>query len=133
MTRNLIEAALFFRAHAGYVVGERASGALKLARAELEASRRSWTVTWESDDYYDLGDHEYWCQEARRAKSESRRPKCRHAVEIAILRDSSGEILACLGGIIDADDEYRRVIDAELALEALAASCVRIPRPEAQA
>lgn len=81
--------------------------AITLARAEAEAEARGWTVTWEDDP-------EEWqgCDE---------RP---FEVLIAVLRDENGAVLDSLGGIgmtgdRKTDQDYGRVIEAELAHEAL--------------
>jgi len=41
-------------------------------------------------------------------------------VLVAILKDASGNVIGSLSGIGDPDNNYRRVVEAELALEALA-------------
>ncbi len=112
----------FFRGHAGGIVGQRMETALHLARAERIASENDWTYTWEfSQDFTDsLGDHEYWCADAKRAKREGKRPACEHEILDVLLRDASGTVLASLGGCIDVSRAYARVVEAELACEALA-------------
>jgi len=104
----------FFRKHAGYAVraGEskaraKTRGAQALARAEAEAEARGWTVEWEHDPEEWQGDDE--------------RP---FEVLTAVLRDANGDVLASLGGIgmtgnRKTDRDYGRVIEAELAAEAL--------------
>jgi len=104
----------FFRKHAGYSVrpGEskakaKTRSAQALARAEAEAERRGWIVDWEHDPEEWQGDVE--------------RP---FEVLTAILRDGDGQVLASLGGIgmtgnRKTDRDYGRVIEAELADEAL--------------
>lgn len=84
----------FFHANAGGIVGQSALGAWDLAKAEEVASDRDWQVTWEYDDF-------------------------EPGSECAILHDEEGNVLASLGGIGGATDEYRRVVQAELASEAL--------------
>ena len=83
----------FFKKHAGGVVGRNAEGALALARAEAV-----------DEDEYMLGDEEEMPSE----------------VLYAVLKDQDGEVLESLGGIGDPDRNYGRVVEAELALEALA-------------
>jgi hypothetical protein len=120
---KLLETFKFFRDNAGYVVGRRAEGAYHLAVAEWKAEKRSWTFEWRPDDDGDLGDHEYWCANARRRANgpkAGRTHSCEHFIEYAVLKDSGGVVRASLGGIIDADHKYQRVVEAELALEALA-------------
>lgn len=95
----------FFKEHAGYVVGRRAEGSLALARAEAIASSLGWSVDWEIDEEeYQLGDEEDEPSE----------------VFVAVLRDEDGESMEVLGGIADPTRQYRRIVEAELALEALA-------------
>ena len=104
----------FFHKHAGYSVrpGEskakgKTRGAQALARAEAEAEARGWTVEWEHDPEEWQGDVE--------------RP---FEVLTAVLRDADGLVLASLGGNgmtghRKTDADFRRVIEAELADEAL--------------
>lgn len=104
----------FFRKHAGYAVsaGEskaraRTRGAQALARAEAEATARGWRVDWEEDP-------EEW-------QGDSERP---FEVLSAVLRDAEGRVLASLGSIgmtgnRRTDADYGRVVEAELAAEAL--------------
>jgi hypothetical protein len=103
----------FFMKHAGssYTPGKETKaqgkrrGAVALAHAEAEASRRGWRVSWEySQEPYEMGD------------AESEMPS---EVYDAVLRDENGEMLESLGMIGDPSREYRRVVEAELALEAL--------------
>lgn len=97
----------FFFEHAGYVVGHRAEGALQLARAEAFADDNGWVASWEWDDCPDLS----WMSEAERAEP--------HEVLCCLLRDADGNVLASLCGIVDPDNAYRRVVVAELSLEAM--------------
>lgn len=116
MNKLDVRAVRFFRDNAGYIVGERLKGAAALARAEQYARTLGWEVAWEPEDipYEDcLGDHAYWCADERRGKKHA------HEVYYAVLRDASGEVRASLGGIIDPDRNFARVIEAELALEAM--------------
>lgn len=84
-----------------------ARGALQLAQAELYALDHGWTVDWQDDDEgidhvksFDGYDHE---------------PE---TCEQATLYDDEGNVLASLGCVDDADDDYRRVVAAQLAQEA---------------
>lgn len=104
------EAFEFFRDHGGGVVGERALGALHLARAEAYASDQRWRFEWSDDQDADLS----WCECA------DGRVKHHHEVLWCCLRDADGKVLESLGGIVDADRAYGRVIEAELASEAYA-------------
>ncbi len=104
----------FFRKHAGYAQGRgeakataQTRRATALARAEAEAEDRGWTVTWEDDPEEWQGDDE--------------RP---FEVLVAVLRDANGNVLGSLGNIgmsgnTRTDRDYARVIEAELAEEAL--------------
>lgn len=116
--KGLIRDVRFFRGHAGGVVGRATQGALDLARAEREMKKRGWVVTWEPDSDADLS----WMDDDERSRP--------HEIFVAVLwdRDPTGharaagkaKILASLGGIVDADAAYARVVEAELASEALA-------------
>ena len=118
----------FFRDHAGYIVGERALCAKRLADAERAAEDGGYTFEWSYDYDGDLGDHEYWCADASRfaagrdydgseRPSYWRRETCDHDVLACSMFDADGQTVGSLGGIIDPSDEYRRVIEAELASE----------------
>jgi hypothetical protein len=109
---GLIKDVRFFRAHGGGVVGEATKGALDLARAEREMQRRGWTVEWVPDDAADWS----WMDQPGFERERERD----HEVYGAILKDRDGEQLASLWGIFDPDKHYMRVVEAELASEALA-------------
>jgi len=110
---HLKKNAEFFYKHAAYSYGPgqtkrqgRMEGAMKLARAEREAEERGWKVEWEYDETpYDMGD------------AETEMP---NEVLVAVLKDANNNVIGSLSGIGDPDDNYRRVVEAELALEALA-------------
>lgn len=120
----------FFFDHAGYVVGQRAQGAIALARAEFWLEQQSsLTVRWEGDPDGDLGDHAYWCSQERRQVAHAHTiescsivrpcpihhdPRCWHTA-----------VIESLGGIIDADRDYMRVVVAELASEAMSQADIR--------
>jgi hypothetical protein len=97
----------FFFEFAGYCVGFRAQGALALAKAERHADDHEWTASWEWDEDADLS----WMSEDERQRE--------HEILCCLLKDADGNVLASLCGITDADSNYRRVIVAELALEAM--------------
>lgn len=105
------KAVAFFKKHAGYAQkpGETAAQAKTrcaraLARAEAEASARGWRVVWEGDpESWDPGDTDYEPKE----------------VLGAVLRDENGHVLASLWGIADPSRAYARVVEAELADQAL--------------
>ena len=97
----------FFREHAGYRIGHNAEDAASLARAESDAQRRGWHYDWQWDaEEWDPGDTDYTPTE----------------VLGAVLTDANGAELASLWGIADPTPEYRRVVEAELAAEALSAT-----------
>lgn len=105
------KAIAFFYRHAGYSYrpGEtraegRKRGAKALARAEAEASARGWRVDWEGDP--ELPDHDIPDYEPKEVLG-------------AVLRDEHGSVLASVWGIMDPDRNASRVVEAELALEAL--------------
>lgn len=109
--KRLAKKVEFFLEHAGYSrsLGEskaraRRRAAESLARAEAHAEDSGWEVEWKYDqDEYQLG-------EGEEAPSE---------VLVAILRDHDRNVLASLGGIADPSPSYRRLVEAELALEAM--------------
>jgi len=107
MNSQLIRAWRFFLKHTGYCTPPgRAACALALAHAEQWAHESHLRFTWEPDFDPDLS----WMSKVERAKE--------HVCEGCICRDTEGNVLASLWGIVDADDEYRRVVEGELASEA---------------
>jgi hypothetical protein len=118
---RLVAAFRFFLAHAGCIVGERARCALALARAEQWARDNGVTVDWREDDYADWSFVETWTPKEQKRWHESE-----HYAEMAIARKACEccktlNVAASLGGIIDADNDYRRVIEAELVAEVMCA------------
>jgi hypothetical protein len=113
MTKQLRDAYRFFREHAGYIVGRRALGAYALAKAEQYAALVGYEIVWEYDYDAELGEHELWCSDAARGRCKG------HECLSAVLRDVCGEVRASLGSIIEPDANHRRLIEAELALEAM--------------
>jgi len=98
----------FFLEHAGYAAPPgRTVCAASLARAEEQAEALGLTFEWCEDECPDLS----WMDEAEATRE--------HEVLGCIVRSPYGEHLASLWGIVDADANYRRVIEAELAAEAL--------------
>ena len=123
MRNDLRKRFRWFLPRVGGIFGQRAKTAIDLARAEIWASDQALETVWQFDQDGDLGDHAYWCAAAKRGE------RCEHVIEwCALIRpcDDHGidcrhaETLASLGGIIDADSEYRRIVAAELASEAMA-------------
>jgi len=100
----------FFYKHAGYSHDPRKEtaeqgrrrGAIALAKAELYSAGRGWRVEWKHD-------------------ADADRSGIEDAEEVlgAVLRDGQGKMLDSLWGIADPDRNYRRVVEAELALEAM--------------
>lgn len=82
-------------------------GARELAEAELFAKDHGWTFTWRDDRELDHV-HEF---EAYGEEPET--------CEQATLYDEDDNDLASLGCIDDATDDYRRVVEAQLADEAI--------------
>lgn len=108
-TRLLKEIA-FFKRHAGGQVGHASEGALELARAEKYADDHGWKVVWATDDDADWSWLDQPGFEREKAKD--------HEVYRAYLQDKDANVLASLSGIFDPDQNYTRVVEAELALEA---------------
>jgi hypothetical protein len=102
MDKSTMRAYRFFHENAVGIVGERAIGAMLQVRAEREAAERDWCFCWEPD-YDDSADGNTTPRE---------RFSC-------LLRDFEGNVLARLGSIGDPSPDYCRVIEAELAAEAL--------------
>jgi len=111
---------MFFWEHAGYSyqpeTETEAQGRIRCARelaaAEANAKRiDGWGFEWHDD--WRVGDH------VNEFSSESYLNNPR-TCECCLLRDGDGDVIASVGCVDDATDEYRRVIEAELAVEALA-------------
>ena len=109
---NLMPAERFFFEHAGFSYDPkketkhagRIRCAVEMAEAERFASNLGLSFDW-SDDYHDDGFKDYTPE----------------TCESCTCWDATGmHVLASLGCIDDASPEYRRVIQAELALEAVA-------------
>jgi hypothetical protein len=148
MTPEFRRAVMWFHAHGAGTVGRSMIGALHLARAEAHAARMGWRFEWTADDSGDLGDHEEWCGRARMAAHADSRAECCHRTGLdgwishedwctrarrtthqgceheilgCILKTRDDAHAASLWGIIDADRDYGRMVQAELALEVLGA------------
>jgi len=110
------KAVKFFYDHAGYSYKTgmetpeqgRKRCARALANAEEQAFMSSWTYEWKDD----------WsvCSHVQEFDTYTEEP---NTCQGCILRNEAGEVLASLWCIDDADANYRRVVEAELALEAL--------------
>lgn len=111
-TAPLTGAAKFFYQHGGYSYKRgqskelaRRQAATSMAAAEAYAEAHGWHVDWEEDlDEYQMGD------------LETEHPK---EVLTAVLRDANNKVLASLGAIGDPSRTYARIVEAELALEAM--------------
>jgi hypothetical protein len=106
--KSLARGYAFFKEWAGYVVGRRGQGALRLARAEALGKELGLVFEWEFDP-------EPWDGDGP-APDEVLCCGCRDV-------DEDGwplEVLSSLCGIADPDRNYCRVVEAELAWEALA-------------
>lgn len=117
------EAVQFFYEHAGYnwqpdtetQEEGRMRCARQMAQAEEWAKEYGYTVEWSDDWWIDREGHqrEFDCYD------EGGPQTC----EVAVLINAGGDDVASLGCIDDATPEYKRVIEAELALEVM-------PEPE---
>lgn len=111
----------FFFKYAGYSYDPktqtpkegRAATARRLAAAEQYCDAHNWRIEWQDD--WSLGCSHAEFYGTGSAYDEGEPSTC----EIAVLYDADNNILASLGCIDDVDDNYRRVIRAELALEAM--------------
>ena len=83
----------------------RSRRAYELARAEIAAGIAGAEFEWEDD--WDIGSHveQFDCYEEE--------PKTCELVDMVV----DGEVVASLGCVDDADDAYRRIVEAELAHE----------------
>jgi hypothetical protein len=115
----------FFFTHAGYSYDPttetarqgRAKCAKELAAAEKAASSRGWVFSWEEDADGDANGE----GPAESCSVYARCQDCGNVhTELALRGHDLSYPLASLCGIAGADDSYRRVIQAELAAEALA-------------
>lgn len=94
----------------------RRQGAERLATAELWARQEGYTVEWEDD--WD-SDHSYRDDDNWSADEPNPFTPELESCEQATLYDPDGVIVGSLGCIDDADDNYRRVVAAELALDVM--------------
>lgn len=107
---------LFFLRNAGYSYDPktqtpqqgRAACARRLAKAERDARQLGYTFEW-SDDWT-IGNH---LKEYGECYANGEPSTC----ESCLMRNAAGEVVQSLSCIDDATREYRRVVEAELALE----------------
>jgi hypothetical protein len=105
--RKLLSAYRFFRNISGGIVGYTAVTAIILARAEILAQEAGCTFAWEHDA-------EDWADLQREFSDHALMPT---NTDICFMYDASGQLLGSLGAIWDADANYRRVAEAEVAGE----------------
>lgn len=86
--------------------------AKQLAEAEAYAQDRQWSYEWPWDDAGCSG----CCCENPECKCSSGEP---HETLGCVLKDEHGKVLESLWGICDPSQSYVRVVEAELALEAI--------------
>ena len=124
MEKDLERRTRFFQEHAGYATPPgRMACAKALAQAEIEAEANEFTFEWEGEQDPDWS----WFTDSRGRSAE---PSERDIQLCCLLKDEDGKVLASLGGIHFNTwnwyaDPYRRVVEAELASEALASDKVR--------
>lgn len=91
----------------------RAETARKLAKAERDARALGYTFEWEYDQDgcigCDCGNESCDCFTGTE-----------HECLCCVARDANGNVVASLGSVCNPSREYRRVVEAELASEALA-------------
>ena len=116
LNTHQVKATQFFQANAGGIVGRNAITAISLMRAERHAEDEGWSFHWEFD--YDLDTS--WMDERQLKDLQDGNLE---SVQ-CLLKDSNGNALASLSGIVmglSAEDQnYRRVVEAELASEGMA-------------
>jgi len=112
------DAVRFFAEHSSYVSdplthsAKRWAGGLALARAERALKDSNYRIVWDYDDDADFSFVDTWEE-----KDRERWNRSEHVAEWCRIEDEDGNVLSSLCGIIDADNDYRRVIEAELASE----------------
>jgi hypothetical protein len=116
-----MSAVRFFYSNAGYSydpkIETRNQGrwrcAREMARAEKYGREHNWQFDWEDD--WSIGSHkDYYGEDS--AYSDKEPSTCESCT---LVSEDGNSVLASLGCIDDASDAYRRVIEAELAVEAL--------------
>ena len=108
MSKGKAEAFRFFQERSG-AVGRAALAGWDLATAEEWAREVDAEYSWEADEDPDLS----WCECADGSIRHE------HEVLVCVMR-VDGRVVGSVGGIVDADRAYGRVIEAELASEAKA-------------
>ena len=113
LIKELVPAISFFQTHAGYCTPPgRMACARNLAQAEQDADLYGFSFEWSEDECgcsgCECGSKQCDCHTGRQ-----------HETLCCVCRDNKGAVVASLGGICSPDRNYRRVVEAELALEAL--------------
>ena|ERR1700678_354402 len=111
------QAYLFFLRNAGYSYNPetqtkqqgRSEGARLLAKAERDARALGYTFEWRDDWTLGCSHFEFYGESYGHGEPST--------CESCIMLDENGEVVQSLGCIDDATREYRRVVEAELALE----------------
>ena len=112
------QAYLFFLRHAGYSYDPktqtkqqgRSECARKLAKAERDARALGYTFEWTDDIDGCIG-----CDcDSPECDCSTGEP---HECLVCLMRDSNGKVVQSLGSVCKPSREYRRVVEAELALE----------------
>lgn len=105
----------FFLEHGGYSNPPgRVASAVELAEAERAADKADAYCKWELDLDGDASFVDDWPSEERKEWKQQE-----HECLSCTLCDKDGMVLASLCGIWDPTDDFRRVVEAELAQEAL--------------
>lgn len=118
---NALESIRFFEENAGFSWNPKAQTreegrrlcAVELARAEDHARELEITFTWTDDWSLGTSHADFYSREAYPEGDPETCESCVATLE--------GEVVASLGCIDGATPEYRRVVEAELALEAIPA------------
>lgn len=119
-----LKAVRFFADNAGYSTPPgRMKCAALLAEAESWARDEGLVHVWSFEEYPDHS----WMDDSEREREHITeqaglyRPCPTHGIDCL-----HAELLASLGNIVDADETYRRIVNAELALEAMPKKIVGI-------
>lgn len=115
MHKQVLQAYKHFRqSDPGGIVGENAKYCLSLARIEYIAAKSGIVPQWEPDYFADTPEDWGWEQ-----KYIDKWNKSDHYAESCCVVTAEGDYAASLSGIWDADMDYRRLIEAELLLDAI--------------
>jgi hypothetical protein len=117
--KSLTPTQLFFFENAGYSYDPKTETpeqgrrrcAVSMAADEEYVTNLINSTGWHYEWTYDQDIDDSWMTDEERAKD--------HTWECCTLFDGDDNVMASCGGIVDADHNYRRVMEAELAGEAL--------------